>query len=74
MKRPDGRPDPYAALGVRRGATLEEVKTVYYALMLETHPDRLVGADPETLARAESEAPPPHGPMTFKGRRTRPAP
>ncbi len=56
MKRPDGRPDPYAALGVRRGATLEEVKTVYYALMLETHPDRLVGADPETLARAESEA------------------
>lgn len=56
MKRPDGRPDPYAALGVRRGATLEEVKAVYYALMLETHPDRLVGADPETLARAESEA------------------
>jgi DnaJ-class molecular chaperone len=36
-------PDPYRTLGVRRTATLAEVKKAYRALMREHHPDKHAG-------------------------------
>jgi DnaJ-domain-containing protein 1 len=47
------RNDPFHTLGIRRGASLEEVKRAYRALMREHHPDRHAG-DP-TKQRAASE-------------------
>lgn len=36
--------DPYIVLGVRHDATFEEVRAAYRRLMLENHPDTVVGA------------------------------
>ena len=49
-----GGGDPYAVLGLTRGATVEEVKQTYRELVREHHPDRLVakGMPEEFVARA----------------------
>lgn len=49
-----GRGDPYAVLGVGVGASFDEVKKRYRALVAENHPDRLIarGVPAEFLAIA----------------------
>ena len=39
--------DPYAILGLRRGATLEEIKKAFREKMTMNHPDKLASLDPE---------------------------
>jgi curved DNA-binding protein CbpA len=46
-------PDPYAVLGVRRGASAEEVRRAYLALARRHHPD--AHAEGGAAARAASE-------------------
>lgn len=41
--------DPYAVLGVQRGADLAEIKAAYRRLMLQHHPDK--GGDVEVAKR-----------------------
>lgn len=38
-----GEADPYVVLGVARGRSFEEIRTVYRKLVTENHPDRLIG-------------------------------
>ncbi|MBB3173155.1 DnaJ like chaperone protein [Endobacter medicaginis] len=47
-------PDAYAILGIRAGASNEDIRKVWRQLMQQNHPDRLAasGADPQQLARA----------------------
>jgi DnaJ like chaperone protein len=49
--------DPYAVLGVARGASAEEVRTAWKRLMRENHPDSLAsrGVPPEFIARASEK-------------------
>lgn len=35
---------PYSVLGLREGATIEQIKKAYYELCSATHPDRVKGA------------------------------
>src|SRR4051794_20162601 len=42
--------DPYAALGLEPGASLEEVRRAFRRIAKDTHPD-IHGNDPEKLAR-----------------------
>ena len=48
-----GRPDPYAALGVRRDASPEEVRRAYLALARRHHPDAHAEGGPAARAAAE---------------------
>jgi DnaJ-domain-containing protein 1 len=50
------RTDPFHTLGVRRGASLEEVKRAYRALMREHHPDRHAGDPARQRAASERAA------------------
>jgi DnaJ like chaperone protein len=38
-----GAADPYIVLGIERGGSLEEVRRRYRKLVVENHPDRLIG-------------------------------
>lgn len=44
---------PFAVLGVSPSASMEELTRARRALMLEYHPDRFAGAEPEIVAHAE---------------------
>jgi predicted Zn-dependent protease with MMP-like domain len=48
-----GEPDYYAALGLRPGATGDEVRRAFHRLAKLWHPDRYMTAAPELRARAE---------------------
>ena len=50
---PAGGPDPYAVLGVRRGASTEEVRRAYLGLARRHHPDANAGGGPAARAAAE---------------------
>lgn len=54
--QPQG-PDPYAVLGVARGASDEEVRLAWRRLMRENHPDSLAarGVPPEFVRRAHAK-------------------
>jgi preprotein translocase subunit Sec63 len=43
------RRDPYVILGVRRGATLEEIHVIYRGLAKVLHPDKGGAVDPERM-------------------------
>lgn len=44
-------PDPYAVLGVRRGAEKDEIRTAYFSLAKAYHPDRFSGIElPEEVS------------------------
>ena len=48
-------PDEAATvLGVPAGSTAAEIESAYVRMARQTHPDRLVGADPEQLAAASA--------------------
>jgi DnaJ like chaperone protein len=51
-----GAADPYVVLGVRRGASFQDVRQKYLELVSENHPDRLVarGVPEEFIAIANS--------------------
>jgi DnaJ like chaperone protein len=50
-------PDPYAALGISRGASDEAVRAAWRQLMRDNHPDSLAarGVPPEFIARASEK-------------------
>ena len=52
---PDAKPDPYAVLGVRPDASLEEVRKAWRALVRDSHPDRMLarGVPEEAVKLAE---------------------
>ncbi len=52
---PDAKPDPYAILGVRPDASLEEVRKAWRALVRDSHPDRMLarGVPEEAVKLAE---------------------
>ncbi|MCE5233521.1 MAG: co-chaperone DjlA [Mizugakiibacter sp.] len=54
-RRPDG-PDPYAVLGVPRGADARAIKRAYRKLIGEHHPDRLGNLPEDMRRRAERRA------------------
>jgi DnaJ like chaperone protein len=49
-------PDPYAVLGIERGADDRAVKRAYRKLISEHHPDRLGDLPEDMRKRAESRA------------------
>jgi DnaJ like chaperone protein len=55
--RATDEPDPYAALGISRGASDEAVRAAWRQLMRENHPDSLAarGVPPEFVARASEK-------------------
>ncbi len=52
MAMPGARPDPYAVLGVSRGATPAEIRAAYRRLVQLHHPDHNAGS-PESARRFE---------------------
>ncbi|MEL6700651.1 MAG: DnaJ domain-containing protein, partial [Pseudomonadota bacterium] len=52
---PDAQPDPHDVLGVDPGASYDEVRAKWRALVRETHPDRLIarGVPEEAVKIAE---------------------
>ena len=55
--RPQGdRPDPYAILGLTRGAGDRDIKTAWRRLMSQHHPDKLGDVPDELKRRAEQRA------------------
>jgi len=52
---PDATPDPYAVLGVSPAMPLDEIRTVWRALVRESHPDRMMarGVPQEAIKLAE---------------------
>lgn len=53
--QPD-RPDPYAILGLQRGASDRDIKTAWRRLMSQHHPDKLGDVPDELKRRAEHRA------------------
>lgn len=53
MSSPGAEPDPYAVLGLDRGATDGEIRAAYRALVAKYHPDRHQGNPLEELASAK---------------------
>lgn len=53
--QPD-RPDPYAILGLTRGASDRDIKTAWRRLMSQHHPDKLGDVPDELKRRAEQRA------------------
>jgi DnaJ like chaperone protein len=51
-----GRPDPYAILGLTRGASDRDIKTAWRRLMSQHHPDKLGDVPDELKRRAEQRA------------------
>ncbi|HUD43392.1 MAG TPA: co-chaperone DjlA [Dokdonella sp.] len=51
-----GRPDPYAILGLARGASDRDIKTAWRRLMSQHHPDKLGDVPDELKRRAEQRA------------------
>ena len=45
LDSPSEQSDPYTILGVPRGASSDEIKAAYRALMKTNHPDRVIGLD-----------------------------
>lgn len=54
--RTQAGPDPYAVLGVPRGADARAIKRAYRKLISEHHPDRLGGLPEDLRRRAEQRA------------------
>lgn len=48
-------PDPYPLLGLRRGASLDEAKKAYRALIIQYHPDKVSHLAPEFRLLAENK-------------------
>jgi len=48
--------DFYAVLGLRRGATIEQIKTRYRKLVLQWHPDKHTSPDAEAKMRDINQA------------------
>ena len=55
-QRFDNAPSAYEILGVRDGASPNEVRAAYYKLIKELHPDRHVNKSPDERARMEDRA------------------
>ncbi len=54
--QPPALPDPYAVLGVVRGASERDIKNAYRRLMSQHHPDKLGNVPEEIKHRAEDRA------------------
>jgi curved DNA-binding protein CbpA len=46
--------DPYAALGLKRGASDDEIKRAYRKLALKYHPDKQAKGDERSKAKAQA--------------------
>jgi hypothetical protein len=53
---PDGQPDPYVVLGIRRDAPLDDAKRAYREKIAQYHPDKVAHLGPKLREVAEAEA------------------